>query len=202
MLALAMAGAFTARAQSDMIIKQRAKDLRNANDAQVRAQDGTGQPAATPPPAAPAPAPATPPPPPSQVDNELKQNLDKLQTDLVSVGSSTSSSDAKAALQTDFGTLAKGSVRPSTTNLNKLADDLTTALSIAGSTREQGQLAQAINVIVNSSMVSAAQAQSFVVVAQTSLKTSGVPDDTIQTITADLKNILAEVQKKKPKLYQ
>ena len=200
-LLLVAAGNITLRAQSDMIIKQRAKDLRNANDAQVRAQDGRDTPA--PANQAPVPAPAPPPPPPSQAEIELKQNLDKLQTDLVAIKPGAPAGDeVKQMLQVDFLTLVKGSVRPSTNNLNKLAEDLAAALSGASSPREQGQLAQAINAVVNSSMSTPAKAQPFVVVAQTSLKSSGVSDAGVQAVTADLKAIVDEVQKKKPKLYQ
>jgi len=200
-LLLVAAGNITLRAQSDMIIKQRAKDLRNANDAQVRAQDGRDTPA--PANQAPVPAPAPPPPPPSQAEIELKQNLDKLQTDLVAIKPGAPAGDeVKQMLQVDFLTLVKGSVRPSTNSLNKLAEDLAAALSGASSPREQGQLAQAINAVVNSSMSTPAKAQPFVVVAQTSLKSSGVSDAGVQAVTADLKAIVDEVQKKKPKLYQ
>lgn len=203
MIVLAVAGAPHARGQSDVIIKQRAKALRDANDAQVRAQDGRDTPPPANPPAAPAPAPA-PASPPSQVDLDLKQNLEKLQTDLSNLKpGSQAGDDLKKTLQADFATLAKGSVRPSATNLDKLATDLAEALSAPDvSARELGQLAQAVNVVVNSSMVTTAQAQSFLVVAQTALKSSRVPDAAGEKVAADLKAILAEVQKKKPKLYQ
>lgn len=202
-LALTLAGDFAARAQSDMIIKQRAKNLRDANNAQQ------GVPSDTPPPppapaAPPAPPPAAPPPPPSPVEIELKQNLTRLQTDLNAIKpDATNSDEVKLSLERDFSTLAKGSVRPSKASLTKLADDLSAALSASGVTlREEGQLSQAINAIVNSSLITPAQAQTFVVVAQTSLKSSGVSDNNVATITADLKAIIAEIQKSKPKLYQ
>lgn len=204
--AVALAAGLHAHAQSDMIIKQRAKALRDANDAQVRAQEGRDTPAAPAAnqPAATQPAPAAPAPPPSQVDLQLKQNLEKLQTDLTTIKpGAPASDDVKQLLQADFATLAKGSIRPSATNLSKLAVDLGAAFSGPGTAiREPNQLAQAINVVVNSSMYTAAQAQSFIVVAQTTLKSSGVPEASVETLTSDLKAILAEVQKKKPKLYQ
>jgi hypothetical protein len=181
-------------AQSDMIIKQRARNLANA---------GNG-PQEAPPPGAP-PAPAPPPaPPPSPAEQEMKRNLDKLEADLVGIKSGVDvSTDQKQTLQTDVETLARGSVKPSPASLSKLTEDISTALSATNiSTQNRGQLAQAVNVVVNSSMTTSAQAQSFVGVAETSLRSSGVDDTTVQTVSDDLKAILTEVQKRKPKLYQ
>jgi septal ring factor EnvC (AmiA/AmiB activator) len=185
----------TALAQSDMIIKQRAKNLANANNAEQEA----------PPAGFPAPPPAAPPaPPPSPAEQEIKRNLDKLEADLTAIKSGVDvSDDQKQTLQGDLDTLARGSVKPSKDSLSKLTDDLASALSATNaSPRERGQLAQAVNVVVNSSMTTPSQAESFVVVAETALRSGGVDETGVQTISDDLKAILAEVQKKKPKLYQ
>lgn len=191
-LLIIQAGA-TAFAQSDLIIKQRAKNIAAANDAQQGVAP-PGAPAA-PPPAAPAPSPA---------EQEIKRNLDKLEADLTAIKSGVDvSTDQKQTLQNDLETLARGSVKPSSAALAKLTDDISAALSATNiSVRERDQLAQAVNVVVNSSMTSPATAQSFVVVAETSLRSSGVDDAGVQTVSDDLKAILAEVQKRKPKLYQ
>ena len=184
----------TALAQSDMIIKQRAKNLANANNAEQGALPASA-------PSAPPAAPAAPP---SPAEQEIKRNLDKLETDLAAIKSGVDvSDDQKQTLRDDLNTLARASVKPSKDSLSKLTDDISAALSATNATpRERGQLAQAVNVIVNSSMTTPAQAQSFVVVAETSLRSSGVDDTGVQTVSDDLKAILAEVQKKKPKLYQ
>ncbi len=200
-LAFIFAGNLSVRAQSDMIIKQRAKNLQNT----VNQQPGEGAPAAPAPPPAPAPAAPTPPPPVvTAVDAQLKDNLDRLDSDISAMRYAAAVSNGmKQTLEADFVTFAKGSVRPSSTNLTKLADDLCAALGGKNiSERDQGQLARAVNVVINNSMVTAAQAKSFVTVAQTSLKSAGVADAAVQTVTADLNAILDEVQKKKPKLYQ
>ena len=193
-LSIIQAGS-TALAQSDMIIKQRAKNLANANNAEQGA----------PPTSSPATPPAAPPaPPPSPAEQEIKRNLDKLETDLVAIKSGVDvSDDQKQTLRDDLDTLARASVKPSKTALSKLTDDISAALSATNtSPRERGQLAQAVNVVVNSSMTTPAQAQSFVVVAETSLRSSGVDETGVQTVSDDLKAILTEVQKIKPKLYQ
>ena len=193
-LSIIQAGS-TALAQSDMIIKQRAKNLANANNAEQGA----------PPANSPAAPPAAPPaPPPSPAEQEIKRNVDKLETDLIAIKAGVDvSDDQKQTLQGDLDTLARASVKPSKAALSKLSDDLASALSATNtSPRERGQLAQAVNVVVNSSMTTPAQAESFVVVAETALKSGGVDDTGVQTVSDDLKAILADVQKKKPKLYQ
>ena len=187
--------ASTAPAQSDMIIKQRARNLGNADNAQQE----------TPPAGSPGAPPAAPPaPPPSPAEQEIKRNVDKLETDLTAIKAGVDvSNDQKQTLQNDLNTLARGSVKPSKAALVKVTDDASAALSATNiSPRERGQLAQAVNVVVNSSMTTPAQAQSFVVVAETALRSGGVDDTGVQTVSDDLKAILAEVQKKKPKLYQ
>jgi hypothetical protein len=193
-LSIIQAG-FTARAQSDLIIKQRAKNLANANNAEQ------GAPPAGPPVAPPSAPPA---PPPSPAEQEIKRNVDKLEADLTAIKSGVDvSDDQKQTLRDDLDTLARASVKPSKASLSKLTDDISAALSATNtSPRERGQLAQAVNVVVNSSMTTPPQAQSFVVVAETALRSGGVDDTGVQTISDDLKAILAEVQKKKPKLYQ
>jgi hypothetical protein len=193
-LSIIQAG-FTALAQSDVIIKQRARNLGNAGNAQQEA----------PPSGAPGAPPAAPPAPPlSPAEQEIKRNVDKLETDLIAIKAGADvSDDQKQTLHGDLDTLARASVKPSKAALAKLTDDLAAALSATNtSPRERGQLAQAVNVVVNSSMTTPAQAESFVVVAETALRSGGVDETGVQTISDDLKAILAEVQKKKPKLYQ
>jgi hypothetical protein len=185
---------FAARAQSDMIIKQRAKDLANANNAQQ----------GVPPPGAPAPPPAPAAPPPSPAEQEMKQHLDKFEADLAGIQSGVEvSAGQKQALQNDLAALVRGSVRPSDTSLTNLTDSLVAALSAPNVTvRERGQLAQGVNAVVNSSMIGPDQARSFVVVAETSLRSGGVDDAGVQAVSDNLTSIINEVLRRKPKLYQ
>ena len=194
-------GSLAARGQSDMIIKQRAKDLRDANNQQQGASPPTAAAPASPPPAA---APTTPPPAASPADLEAKQNLEKLEGHLAAINpGATDLAELKPTLETDLAALARGSVRPSQVALGKLADDLAAAFSeMKTPPRQSTELAQAVSLVVNSSMVSPAQAQGAIATAQYYLKSNGLPDAAIQTITADLKGIFDEVQQKKPKLYQ
>jgi hypothetical protein len=188
---LVLFGGLTARAQSDMIIKQRAKALQNGNNAQP----------ATPPPAAATP---TTPPRPQGMSAEQKQLVDKLQADLAAIKpGSTNTAEQNQLLAADCSTLVKSGVKPTPASIAKLSADLSTALSGGNvSTRDLEQLAKALNIVMNSGSVSAAQAQVFVNSAQSSLKSSGVADPDLKTVTDDLKGIVADVQKSKPKLYQ
>jgi predicted secreted acid phosphatase len=111
--------------------------------------------------------------------------------------------EQKEQLQNDCSALAKGVSRPSKPVLAKLAADLSAALSGKSvSAKEQAQLARAVNVVVNSANLSAAQVQTYVNAAQSALKASGIAEQDAENVVADLKAIVAELQKNKPKLYQ
>ncbi len=190
------AGSLSARAQgSEMIIKQRAEQIRDANNAQQGIAPPSQQPAAAMP-AAPA-VPAGP-------SADQLQLIDHLGTDLTAIKPGDSvSADQKQQLQTDFLTLAKGVAKPSKDLTKKLADDLSAGLADKNvSTAKQKELARDINVVVNSVRLSAAQVQTFVTGAQNLLKNASVPDAAVQAIVADLNAIIADLQKSRPKLYQ
>jgi hypothetical protein len=216
-LALLSAGILTGRGQSDRISLHRARNLQNANNQAVRAQNAAdnaappaaapGSPAPAPVVAAPLPAPvvaAVPAPPP--ITAELKQSLDKLGGDLTALKSTTNATDdLKAGLTTDLSSLAKSSVQPSKDNLAKLAGDLATALADPAVTLHdpaQAQLTQAIGYIINASMLSSAQSRKFITLAHTSLHDAGVSESSIKPVTSDLNAILEDINQHKPKLYQ
>ena len=148
LLLLFLEAAPPAPAQSDMIIKQRARDLQNANNAQEGAPPAASP--GTPPPAVPAAPPLSP------AEQEIKRNVEKLGTDLAAIKSGAEvSADQKQTLQNDLDTLARGSVRPSAEALGKLIDDLFFRRTVRREhhpAQEQGKLAKALDVVVNSSM--------------------------------------------------
>src|SRR5580658_3456425 len=105
-VALLSAGILGARAQSDMIILQRARNLQNANNQQVNSERAADAAANNPAPPAPAPGSpaaivAAPPPvpvvapvpPPPPLTAELKQNLDKLGADLTAIKAGSNVTD-------------------------------------------------------------------------------------------------------------
>lgn len=191
---LAVFSAVSVLAQSDMIILQRAKNLRDANNA----QQGVPPPSA---PTAPSPPPSDSTP--SPVQQEIKHNLDKVALDLAAIKSGAEvSTDEKQSLQNDLLALSRGSVKPSKEALSKLAEDLSGALSGSAASGGHDKLAAALGTILNSSMTTSVQAQKSVQTAQDFLKSNGVPDAAVEAVANDCKSILAEVQKKTPKLYQ
>jgi len=184
-------------AASAILVKEKAKQLRDQNNQ----QQGIPPPGAPGYPAAPS---ATPPSGAQGISPAQQQLIDKLQADLGAIKpGATVAAEQKEQLQNDCSALAKGVSRPSKPVLAKLAADLSTALSGKSvSAKEQAQLARAVNVVVNSANLSAAQVQTYINAAQSALKASGIAEQDAGNVVTDLKAIVAELQKNKPKLYQ
>ncbi len=180
------------------LVKQKAQHIRDVNNQQ---QGIT--------PSAPAPAPS----PGASMPNAPASGglapaqqalIDRLETDLTAIKpGSTVTAQAKLGLQTDMATLAKGANQPSKAQLAKLSADLANALADKSvSAHDLGQLSKAINIIVNCTLLTPTRAQAYVTAAQGILKASGVNEENLLAITSDLKAIVMEIQKSKPKLYQ
>lgn len=188
-----IAGVPSLHAQSDVIIKQRARAIQNQNNAQQ----------GVPPPAQAAPQPGAAPAPSGSINPDQQKNIDKLGSDLATVSmGAQATTDQKDQLQKDFVVLAKGAAKPSADQMKKLADDLGVAL--AGKSlpaAKQSDLSKAINVVVNCINLSQAQVQAFISSAQSALKSCGATDTEAQTVAADLKAIATDIQKSKSKLY-
>jgi hypothetical protein len=182
-------------AASAILVKEKAKQLRDQNNQQQGIPPQPGYPAAPS---------ATPPSGAQGISTAQQQLIDKLQADLGAIKpGATVAAEQKEQLQNDCSALAKGVSRPSKPVLAKLAADLSAALSGKSvSAKEQAQLARAVNVVVNSANLSAAQVQTYVNAAQSALKASGIAEQDAENVVADLKAIAAELQKNKPKLYQ
>ena len=180
------------------MIKQKAKNIRDQNNA----QQGVPPPQATPPPAAPA-QPALPSGP-QGISQAQQQSIDKLSADLSAIKpGSEATADQKQQIATDILALAKGVSKPSKENLAKLVNNLAAILSDKGtSITQHPQLAKSINVIVNSGNLPLAQSQAFIKAALDALKSGGVNEQQLQSIGTDLKSIATDLQKSKPRLYQ
>jgi hypothetical protein len=187
-----------ALAGPEVIATQKARNIRDQNNASQGIVPAQLKPAATPPaqPAAPSG--------PQGVSQAQQQSIDKLQADLAAIkAGSKVTAEARQQLAADCTNLAKGAVKPSKALVTKLADDLSAALADKSvSAAEPAQLAKEINIVVNSGRLSATQAQTFIKASQESLKASGVSAQAAQTIGGDLAAISTELQKSKPKLYQ
>ena len=189
----------TAWASADLV-KERAKRQRDINNE----QQGVVPPA----PNAPAQpggyaAPATPSGP-QGISSAQQKLVDRLETDFTAIKPATTATpEQKQSLQNDLATLAKGANKPSSPALAKLAANLSAALAEKTIAAPQlTQLAKNLNIIMNCTIMNSARAQTFVAEAQTVLKTAGVSAPNVQAVGSDLKAIVAELQKSKPKLYQ
>ncbi len=190
------AGHALAQGAAAELIKEKAIHQRDLNNQQQ------GVIAAT----AAAPTASAPSAPPGGISSAQQQLVDKLQADLAAIKpGSPIASQEKQQLQDDMAALTRGATKPSKAHLARLAEDLSTALAGNNiSVKDHAQLAKDINIVMNSGSpsLSATQTQSFVTAAQTLLKSGGVGPTETQTITGDLKVIVAELQQNKPKLYQ
>ena len=180
---------------SAILVKEKAKQFRDQNNQQQGVPTQPGYPAAPP---------GAPPTGAQGISSAQQQLIAKLQADLAAIKpGATVAAEQKELLETDCSALAKGVSRPTKPTLTKLADDLSAALAgKALSAGDQAQLAKAINVVMNSGNLSAAQVQIYVNAAQSALKNSGITGQDAENVVADLKAIVAELQKNKPKLYQ
>src|SRR3954453_12263779 len=174
----ATVGEILAQGAQAQMIKERAKQQRDANN---QRQGLPGTPAFTPLPTPPQAHPAAGA---RAIDPAQQQVIDKLQTDLTAIKAGAPvTPEQKQELQNDFLTLAKGATKPSKEAVTKLANDLSTALANKDvSAKDQALLAKAINVVMNNGNLSAAQAQAFVTTAQNSLKAGGVSEAEVQTV--------------------
>lgn len=178
------------------MIKQKAKNIRDQNNA----RQGVPPPQAPPPPP---PAPAAPSGP-QGISQAQQQNIDKLSADLSAIKpGAEASADQKQQIAADIQSLSKGVSKPSKESLTKLVNNLSTILSDKStSLTQQPQLAKSINVVVNSGNLSLGQAQAFIKGALDALKSGGVNEQQLQSIGTDLKSIVTDLQKSKPRLYQ
>jgi hypothetical protein len=174
-------GASTMMAGPEQIIKQRAKDIRDQNNARQGVPPAAPAPAARPTPVISA-MPAQPP-------------LTRLTTDLVNI--KTNSTVTQAQIQSfsrNLATAAQGTRKPSSVTLNKLATDLLPALaSHPLSANGRTRLLQNLMALVNGNGITSGQVNDVVVDIQEVLKKAGVPADTAKAISDDARAIAREV---------
>jgi hypothetical protein len=186
--------------QADVIIKNKAKAIRDANNARQGIEPN--QPLA---PAAPAPgqgnASATNAP--HGIDPAQQANIDKLAEDLAAIKAGVRVPlDQRAEIQTNVLALAKGTVKPSGQSVTNLVKSLSLALAGSGVGLKEGgsaQIARSINVVVNSVNLSPSQVQPVIIAARNALLTGGVPEDDYKPVVTDMNAIVTELHKSKPK---
>jgi hypothetical protein len=179
---------------ADYLIKKKAMDVRDQNNAAQGVTPGASAPAA--------PAPSAP----QGISPAQQAAIDKVQADLAAIKAGAAVTAAqKQALQADISNLAKGVTKPSKTTLTKLVEDITAALAdkaVTAKDKDQAQLAKDLNIVVNSGNLAAAQTQTYMTALSTSLKGCGVGEQPLTVISNDLKAITKDLQNSKPKLYQ
>jgi hypothetical protein len=182
------------------IIKQKALAIRDMNNQ----REGITPPPANPGAAPDASAPAATPAPPAGPSASQQTLINRLQIDLTAIKTGLPAKPEQAvALQNDMGTLAKGAVKPTKTELTKLSADLSAALTEKPvSDIEMAILAKNINIVLNCSILTPARAQTYVSDAQAALKNSGVSDQKVDAVGKDLHAIVVEILQSKPKLFQ
>jgi hypothetical protein len=181
---------------AEVIIKNKAKAIRDANNARQGIEPN--QPAA---PAAPAPG-STATNAPRGIDPAQQANIDKLTDDIASIKPGVRVPlDQRAQIQADTLVLAKGA-KPSGQSLTNLVKDLSLALagkSVALKDTSPTQLARDINVVVNSMNLAPSQVQPVIIAARNTMLTSGVPEDDYKPVVTDMNAIVTELQKQRAK---
>lgn len=169
-------------AGSEAIIKQRAKELSNQNNV----RQGVPSPATPQTPAnqtAPPPVALTP--------------MAKLQTDVAAIKPNSQVTPAqKQQLARDLTALAQGPKKPSSGAVNKLAEDMSAALSQkALSEGTRSRLVQDLNGALNPGNLQPTQMQDIVSDVQAVFQTAGLPRKDAVAIGEDVKAVAGDLQK-------
>ena len=180
-----------ALAGPDVIIRERAKQLRDQNNARQ----------GVPPPTPPAQRPATPAPPATASTIATapapQPGLARLQANLAAIKTnSIVSADQKQRLTQDLMATAQGPAKPSPATAGKLAADLAAAFAEKPlSTTDRSRIAQNLNAVLNPGNIPSAQMEEIVADVQSVLQKRGVSQLVAGTVAADLKAVLAESRK-------
>ena len=176
----------------DYIVKERAKGLRDQNNA----RQGVPNPPSAPLPVAPgqaASAPA-PPNPPSGISPAAQQNISALQLDLAAL--TAKPPQPKPALAKDLLSAVLTTAKPSQESVIQLSLDLEQAL--AGreiSVPNQTRLARDLNAIINCGALPQETIQKVVADAQVVLQDGGAKHSDATSVADDLKTVASEVKK-------
>ena len=169
-------------AGSEAIIKQRAKDLSNQNNA----RQGVAPPSQP----APAPRPATP-------AQAVVTPQSRLQADLIAIkADSPVTATQKQQLARDLMALAQGPTKPGFAAVNKLAEDLANALAKKPlSEGSRSRLLQDLNAAFNPGAIQPAQMQEIIADVQAIFESNGLARKEALLIADDLKAVVAEMQR-------
>lgn len=172
-----------AQGAQGVIVKQRAKEVVN----QSNVRQGVPTPAQ---PAQPAAAAAATP-------NPKQQNIALLQTDLVAL---QAKADVAAAVKQRFAknllAATQSTGKPTGAAVTTLVDNLARVLPTSPlETAERARLAQNLNALFDSSSLPAARVEAILADVQAILQVSGVRRQDALSVVADLRSVVAEIQK-------
>ena len=172
-----------------MIIKQRAKEIRDQNN--VRQEVPTPAPAVQP--GQPAAAPVTP----ARPLTPQEQTLARVQTDLAAMKPDAQPSiPQKLQLGKDLMAVVQGQTKPSSATVNKLARDIADVLGeklLANTTVKR--LVQDLNTVLNPSTVSAMQMTQVIADVQAIFQANNVDRKEAVAIADDARAVVADIQK-------
>jgi len=184
-ITIAVLNAFLAHAGPETIIKQRAKDTANQNNA----RQGVAPPPNAPPPPKPGTAPAAARPLPPDPAAKVRADLAAI------VATDKIKPEQKQTLSADLLALARGSNKPSGPALGKFSNALADAL--AGKTFEppaQAKLVQNLNLLLNSASLSTSRTDEVTGEVRSLLTAAGLNATVTDPLLADLTIVVAEVQ--------
>lgn len=170
-------------------ITQRARELVNQNNV----RQGVGQPSqpATPPRAAQPQKPTAPNP--AQIQ---QQNVNKIKNDIAAIiADSQVAQDKVQKLAADLLSAARGTKKPSSVALGKLAASL--GSNLAGKTlgsQEQSRLAQDLEAVVNSSKLSQLQVNAYVSDVQAILQVAGAKHNDAASAAGEVKAVVLGIR--------
>lgn len=171
-----------AQGAQGVIVKQRAKEVVNQNNV----RQGVPTPAQ---PTRPAAAAATP--------NPKQQNIALLQSDVAAL---QAKADVAAAVKQRFAknllAATQGSSKPTGATVTTLVDNLARVLPASPlEVAERARLAQNLNALFDSSSLPAARVEAILADVQATLQVSGVRRQDALSVVADLRSVVAEIQK-------
>ena len=175
-------------AQADIIIKQRAKEIRDQNNVRQGITPAT-QPAHPSQPGTPTASTAPTP--------LLKQNLAKLQADLAAIPANSSvTAVQKQQLTKDLLACAQGASKPSQGTISPLADNLAAAFAQKPlSDTDRGRLVSRLAAVLNPANIQSAQMQAIYADLQAIFQVNGMARKDAVKIVDQVKAVAAETQR-------
>lgn len=176
------------------IVKQRARELSEQNNARQGVTPAPVAPASQWAPTAPQPMIASP--------AVLRQHdIAQLTTHIASVKMGSSLTiEQMSQFRTDLAAAVRGSAKPSPDAVKRLGDNLVAALaSVELPAAAQGRVAQNLQSILNCGGVPTKEVQAVITDTQATLQRAGVERKAAVAVANDLKTISGEIQKSQPK---